>query len=133
MTVTFNSFVSKWSEDFSELDEVDFNQMISTVRIEIALINWGMLRDDALEMLLGHKLLMKQPRTESEIKSFERTDEGYSVEYKDAGSALSSTKYGIEYERLMNLITSTESPINKKNASRRSWSAQRYSTTRYLP
>lgn len=111
--ITFASFTAKWPDDFSSLDSVDFDLMLPTVLREIALDQWGTLEDDATEMLLGHKLLMKQPRTEAEIRSFERTAEGYSVAYTEQQSNLNSTKYGAEYNRLLTRIKQTEPTVSR--------------------
>jgi hypothetical protein len=113
MAITYESFTIL--TEFSSLTEPDYLAFKTLVDAELMLRDWGILYDSAFIALMGHKLTLRNEASERSpdtVKQFERNDEGYTVTYADKD--LGSTKYGIEYQRLLSLLES-QSPASTEN------------------
>jgi hypothetical protein len=129
---TFQNFILKYPEFVNE--SMRYVAFLPDATAEVNMYSgWGSLQASAIELLIAHKIVLSSPFSGSEselesgissgtIKKIDVSDDSYSVEYQDnsksSENGYSSTRYGVEYLRLLGLIGKEKVlPTNKKGTS----------------
>lgn len=105
--VSYGSFISKYKQ-FETLNETTYTAFLPDVLAEINRVStWGDLKDRATELLLGHVISIADPDDQSSknVSEVEVEDRRYRVAFADAMGDLSGTWFGVEYERLLKLVS----------------------------
>jgi len=92
---------------FGELDEERFDLFVLDVLVECDRYQFGTLKERAVEMLLGHLLSISNPedKVSAPLKSVKADDKGYDVSFQESPTDYSSTWFGVEYQRILKLVT----------------------------
>jgi Protein of unknown function (DUF4054) len=105
--VTYAGFITKYKQ-FESLDGATYAAFLPDVLAEINRVpTWGDLKDRATELLLGHVISIADPDDQSSknVSEVEVEDRRYRVAFQDAMGDLSGTWFGVEYERLLKLVS----------------------------
>lgn len=116
MAVTFHLFSRKYPEFANNLDA--FELFLPDAIAETSTYPFGNLIDVATELLVAHKISIAIAASGTTgsggtLEELEVDDEGYRVKFQETnikgGNNYSTTRYGIEYQRLLKKVTSNDS------------------------
>lgn len=120
--ILFSTFIVKYPEFTGE--ETKFNLFLPEALLEVEQYHWGTLKDVATELLTAHKITLTKQNTGSDystgvLKKIDMDDESYSVELQSIPDSYGQSKYGLEYQRLLKIVTNTskERTSNSKGTS----------------
>ncbi len=93
-------------------EETKFNLFLPEALLEVELYHWGNLKDVATELLTAHKITLTKQNVGSDystgvLKKIDMDDESYSVELQSIPDSYGQSKYGLEYQRLLKIVTNT--------------------------
>lgn len=108
--ILFSNFIIKYPEFTGE--ETKFNLFLSEATSEVELYHWGNLKNVAIELLTAHKITLTKQNVGSDystgiLKRLEVDDESYNVELQSIPNSYGQSKYGLEYQRLLKIVTNT--------------------------
>lgn len=120
--ILFSNFIVKYPEFTGE--ETKFNLFLPEALLEIERYHWGTLQEVATELLTAHKITLTKQNTGSDyatgiLKRLEVDDESYNIELQSVPDSYAQSKYGLEYQRLLKIVTNTskERPSTSKGTS----------------
>lgn len=93
-------------------EETKFNLFLPDVLSEVELYHWGNLKNAATELLIAHKITLTKQGGNSDystgvLKRLEVDDESYNIELQSVPDSYAQSKYGLEYQRLLKIVTNT--------------------------
>ncbi len=93
-------------------EETKFNLFLPEALLEVERYHWGNLKDVATELLTAHKITLTKQNVGSDystgvLKKIDMDDESYSVELQSIPDSYGQSKYGLEYQRLLKIVTNT--------------------------
>lgn len=108
--ILFSNFIIKYPEFMGE--ETKFNLFLPEALLEVERYHWGNLKDVATELLTAHKITLTKQNVGSDystgvLKKIDMDDESYSVELQSIPDSYGQSKYGLEYQRLLKIVTNT--------------------------
>lgn len=108
--ILFSNFIVKYPEFAGE--ETKFNLFLPEALLEVELYHWGNLKSVATELLTAHKITLTKQSTGSDystgiLKRLEVDDESYNIELQSVPDSYGQSKYGLEYQRLLKIVTNT--------------------------
>lgn len=131
MTFT-QTFSTKYPALFASVTTEAFQLFLNQAENEINSIDWGNLRENALEALLGHILTLRRQSettqtTSGAIEEFERRDDSYRVRYSPkTADKLNQTSFGQEYLRLLEMLDSRHIETSSVPQKRRHFISHRH-------